>query len=295
MARLRTDHATLVDLDTTTPPGPWRARLERTLGSAPAGGRVVFNVVSQDYLDATGSGSASRGPGAGPAAGADELAGFASDAGLAIAALVPYGALLGHPTGGESLLAPLDLTYRWRRSVSWLARDDDLLRLVRFLEEHLVSKLPAAFAPYLMVALDRPGTGSDDSLGRRRAASPPATALADRVLGLGLDPAVIGRELDPLLVGLKPRLLLFSLLDHLSSRWPEVDGAAWLTPVRAEQYDRWRRANRTNQDVTRLARQWSDGVPERVLHGADATLAVDYRLIRLVMEDYLHLFDEAAP
>ncbi|MDQ7991051.1 MAG: hypothetical protein AAGC63_00090 [Propionicimonas sp.] len=294
VARLATRSGDVTLLDTDAAPGDWRRRVRPALQRLGPDARLVFNALSKDYLDLTEPGPAGRRGRA--ALGVAELARFATAAQTTVEAVVPYGALLGHPFGGRSLLAPLDRTHRWRRGVSWLARDDGRADLAAFLEQRVVQALPPGVAPYVMVVLARhadPAGNAGFAERHRLALSGSGAADLVELVRAQVGPAgSLEGDLDRLLTPLKARVFAFELLDQLSSRWPAFDPDGLLTPARSGEFARWRRAKAADGEATRLAREWSDGCRERVLHATDLTLSLDYGLVRAILEQYYDLYEE---
>lgn len=287
----------LVAIDQTPAPGDWRRRIRPLLRRLRPDARLVFNALSQDYLDLTAAAApATRGRARRASLSVSELTGFATASRLAVGAVRPYGALLGHPFGGRSPLAPLDGSHRWRRGLSWLARDEGLAELLRFLEQRVVPGLPAGAAPYVMVVVERrvdpDGNAAVADHHRRVLDGLTAASLAELARAQAGPGETLAGRLDPLLAPLRARVFAFELLDQLTATWPALDPSALLSPARAEQYSHWRLANQVDREATRLAREWSDGCPERVLDGTDLTVSLDYGLVRGILEQYFDLYEE---
>ncbi|SDC00505.1 hypothetical protein [Nocardioides lianchengensis] len=194
-----------------------------------------------------------------------DLEAHAAGAGLALSRAVPYGVLLG---GGDSVLAPLDRTHRWRRVLSWLPYDPRLLDLAVTLDGVLGAALPDATAPRRLVILDPVGT--------------PAPDVPD-------DPGPA--DLDPLLTTSRTRYLCFAVVAQLAQRLASLEIASVLPPQRAEEYDAWQAAHAVDDQVTRILGAWSTGCARRMRHGADVTLASDYPLARQLLEQHYRVFD----
>ena len=270
------DVEVLLDSDPST---PWADRVRPRAEALQDGHRLAFNVLSQEYLDATSPGAAAL-----SAASVADLLEFANTTGLTPVCVVGYGFLLGHPLGGESLLSPADTTLRWRRSLSWLRRDEALAEFASRLDLEVVGRLPASVAPCLMVVLSRGGEPN------HAAKLPPAGRVGAAVAELPI--GELSAAFDALLEPLKTRQFGFTLFEQLATRHPELGAQRLLSPLRTQQWEHWVAAGRIDRDVTRIARQWSEGAQGRYRHGTDVTLSVDYVVVRRLLEDYLGWFKE---
>lgn len=212
--------------------------------------------------------------GVGPEVSVDEVVAHAGRKRFTVVDLVPYGGLAG------GVLAPRDHPHRWRRVTSWLGEDEQLTALATVLEERWVPTLSPSMAAYCLVVADRrPG----------RHGGPPArpvpSALPPRDEQLVLD-------IEALSTRALARYFLFLVVDAVAARVPHVDPAFLLTPRRRDEYAAWHEIQQIDEDVTTLARQWSAACADRLRDGLDVTVAVDYELVRQLLEQHHGRFEE---
>lgn len=125
------------------------------------GGRLIFDVHSLDNMRAALGREVSEDELKDVASGnymlrvaTEDLLAACTEQGLALVALVPYGAFLG---GGNRnyLLGELEDRFYWRRFLSWVAKDKALFDFALFLEQRLVSRLSPMVSGRFMVVLEK--------------------------------------------------------------------------------------------------------------------------------------------
>lgn len=212
----------------------------------------------------------------GPAVPVDDVVLHIGRKGLAVTDVVPYGGLAG------GVLTPQDRPYRWQRVLSWLGEDAQLTALATTLEERWVSQLHPAMAVYRFVVAER---RSDSDRDRWQPPAPDTVPEPDERLAL---------EVESLSTRASSRYFLFLVTDAVAARMPGFDPATLLTPRRLEEYAGWHNVQRIDEEVTALARDWSGACVERWRDGLDVTVAVDYELVRQLLEQHHGRFPEIA-
>jgi hypothetical protein len=212
--------------------------------------------------------------GVGPDVSVDEVVAHASRKGFTVVDLVPYGGLAG------GVLTPGDHPHRWRRVTSWLGVDEQLTALATALEERWIPTLHPSMAAYcLLVADRRPGRDGGDP----------------RHPGPGVLPSrddQLVRDIEALTTRSLARYFLFLVVDAVAARVPHFDPAVLLTPRRRDEYAAWHEVQQIDEDVTALARQWSAACADRWRDGLDVSVAVDYDLVRELLEQHYGRFEE---
>jgi len=241
------------------------------------GGRLVFDIYSLDHIEAV---MAQRGPGLEPLlpsqAALDpatfnmrvrvaELAEFARDQGITLAAVHPYCGTLG----GDSNYWMREGWAKgriWERMKSWIAEDDHLFEFLAFLEQQGYARLNSKVSARFMVVFEKsPDSGATERVLAHQDAID--AALAEPVRLQALAP-YLGMPLDKWrgrfnshLDHPPNRLALFQLLSAGLVAGMQVDLADWLEPRHAPVFDRWILAFELDQQIYRLASTWYQAQP----------------------------------
>jgi SAM-dependent methyltransferase len=284
----------------------WQAVLAKWSQTLPPGGRIIFDIRSRDHHSAAPGEAATAEPGAWPAdasqmaVGGLEMAELASRLGFAVVDMVPYGALLGGTNSNLWWRERLEQRADWRRLLDWAPADRRLSDFILWLEEHVVQRLPTAATGRVMVVLEV----SADAAPRNARWRARQVALRDALAGapgaaqmlevLDVD-ARAQAELAGHLQHLRNRVLLYRLLDALSTRWP---GRGWLdaAPSQRALFGLWRRYERTDRRALEILRRWPQP-PFPVLDESGVPLAsgLDYGLFVSLMKNHFNTYPVSDP
>jgi len=286
----------------------WRESLLEWKRVVRAGGRMVFDIHSLDHVHAAYGSDESRWPAAlertqtqgdfthyMSRVSVGELVEFADGAGLTIVAAEPYGAFLGGGNVNWLSYAELDATHRWKRLLSWFARDQALFDLGNFLEDAIVRHLTPRVTGRMFVVLDnRP----DREANARFAASVAARdAAIDRRDFAALLPWLphtreqYAARIESLLKPLRNRRFFFGLFKTLMTRMPGFDLRGVVADEVLEQYIAWLEHEQIDERATRIARGWAEGAPFRIKDGIDVTIGAEYDLVKALLQNHFGIFD----
>ena len=290
----------------------WRESLLEWKRVMRPGGRLIFDIHSLDHATAACGTDKDQWPEAlrstdDPQSfnryvariGIAELVSFADAAGLTIAAVVPYGAFLGGGNTNWLLYEELESKQRWKRVLSWFARDQALFDLGLFLEEALISQLTPRVAGRMFVILDNAPDAQanaafaadiaarDEAIGRRDFA-----ALAQ---WLPLTPGALGAQFERLLRPLRCRHFFFLLYKTLVANLPDFDFHAALPAYVRQQLSVWIANERLDREAVAIARSWSAGCDFKIKHGVDVTIGVEYSLVAALLAKYFGVFGARPP
>jgi len=225
----------------------------------------------------------------------DEFVEFANGAGLAIVAAEPYGAFLGGGNINWLSYAELDATHRWKRLLSWFARDQALFDLGYFLEDAIVRHLTPRMTGRMFLVLDN---RSDVQANARFAAD---IAARDEALDqhdfAALQPWLphareqYAARLGVLLKPLRSRRFFFGLYKTLVARMPGFDLRGIIPPEVLEQFGTWLEHERIDRHATNIARGWAAGAPFRFKDGIDVSIGSEYDLVKALLEKHFGIFD----
>jgi SAM-dependent methyltransferase len=287
----------------------WREALLEWKRVVRPGGRIIFDIHTQDHAVAAYGADKSQWPDALRAtdeagkfglymsrASIAELVEFADAQGFAIETVVPYGAFLGGGNTNWLLYESLEQKASWKRTLSWFARDQGLFDLGLFIEEAIVAHLAPKVAGRMFVVLDN---RADPAANARFAADMAArnAALdsldfANLVQWLPLAPEAMSAELDKLLKPLRSRHLFFLLFQCLLTRFPNFEFRGAVSPQMLRELSTWLVSNALDQKSTEIARGWSAELADKFKAGTDVTVGAEYNLVRALLSRYFGIFSE---
>lgn len=285
----------------------WRESLLEWQRVVRPGGRMVFDIHSLDHAHAAYGADESRWPEAlkrtqskgdfmhyMSRVSVDELVEFANQAGLTIVAAEPYGAFLGGGNINWLSYDELDATQRWKRLLSWFARDQALFDLGYFLEDAIVRYLTPRVTGRMFVVLDN----SPDAQANARFAADVAArdAAIDKHDFAALQPWLphtceqYAARLGTLLKPLRSRRFFFGLLKTLMAHMPNFDLRGIVAPEVLDQFLAWLEHEGIDQRATGIARGWAAGAPFRFKEGVDISIGAEYDLVKALLEKHFGIF-----
>jgi hypothetical protein len=273
----------------------WRAAMQECLDALPAGGRLIVGLLSKDHLQAAGGGAIST-PGF-VAVSFEELCEFTGNANASIVAVEPCGTLYwdGVPNLWQSGSLAGD-THTWRRYLSWLDKDDDLLALGAFLHETLLAHLGTTASERYMAVIEKDGKNSGEEPVRVRALnslSPPLNHDALSAL-LPVPASEWASQLDRLAsANLRCRMYLYRMLSAL---WKYEDGVDWkslLSDGLTRDFANWREMELREERVMELVVSWHqlDIFREELTYqGMALGPGLEYQMFPILLGDYNLVF-----
>lgn len=302
---------TLLSLNVVVHFPHWRNLLDEWKRVVRPGGRIVFDVHSLDNYR-LGRGQAATETSLLQQAGqGGDFSGYvlrvavadmvaeADKRGLAVVAIVPYGAFLAGGNTNFLLENTLEKQWAWRRLLSWMASDKRFLELSLFLERELVAKLSSEVTGRYMVVLENRADPEGNRVWLERNAKlnhlMRSAATLDELLAFAGVPADAFRTaLDAHLEKSQRNFHFFySLGRELEKRgWGELpDG--FLNAVHNERWWRWRAEDRQDAEALAISREWFahpqiEGALLR--HGVSLGQAMEYFLMERVLTDYMGVF-----
>lgn len=281
----------------------WRAALEDWARAVKSGGRLVFDVHSQDHMNAV---AAHRG--CKPhelltpqqrddpnyfmlRLTAHDVAEAAEELDLSVVALIPYAAMLGGGNVNYWLRDARLWGYLGDRALSWMALDDRLFSFGTFIEQALVSRLSTHATGRFMIVLEkRPDTAATEAVLAYHAA---LAQIFEGGASMEQLRALIGTSVDGWAEELRGHLLypanrtllamMLSSPAALALR-PLVEELAG-SDAAAELFDANARA-RIDDDAYRFVKTWHRELIDPAhlqYNGVDLGPSLDYDLMRNVL------------
>lgn len=286
----------------------WRESLREWKRVVRPGGRMIFDIHSLDHVHAAYGTDESRWPAplkrtqnkgdfthCMSRVSVEELVEFANGAGLTIVAAEPYGAFLGGGNVNWLSYEALDATQRWKRLLSWFARDQALFDLGYFLEDAIVRHLTPRVTGRMFVVLDnRPDSEANARFAASVAARDAALDQRDFAALLPWLPHTrehYAAQFESLLKPLRSRRFFFGLFKALMTSTAGFDLRGVIAAEVLEQYVAWLEHERIDERATRIARGWAAGAPFRIKDGIDVAMGTEYELVKALLQKHFGIFD----
>lgn len=285
----------------------WRTSLLEWKRVVKPGGRLIFDIHSRDHVVAACGLDSDCWPQAlkrtedttdfayyMSRVSVDELHAFADEAGLSIAAVIPYGAFFGGGNVNWFIHNELESKNHWKRLLSWFSQDQSLLELGVFMEEFVISRLTPRVTGRMFVVLDN----KDDPV--HNASMVASIKSCDAAIENGdfnslrlhfsLTSEQFKAEFSQRLKPLRNRYFLYQLLCILSKRLPQIDLHYFLPNDVLDQFNSWSFNENVDLQVMELTRGWMEGADFRFKRGVDITLGSQYELARALLEKHFCIF-----
>lgn len=192
---------------------------------------------------------------------AKDLVRACDDAGLAIIEAVPYGAFLGFGNRNFLLSQSIENKNWWKRLISWMETDDDLLEFCFYLERNVIAKLPLESAGRMMVVLQKtPNIDNSQWLAHRESKRAETHASLSRgELPTCINPVVIesiGARLD----NPRCRHLYYQLLKPVMRLFPQLNWRQLAPSQYADIFSQWEKEERLDQQTQDILKNWTEAL-----------------------------------
>jgi len=233
-----------------------------------------------------------------------DLVAEASALGLSVRGIVPYGLVFMGVENNLWRLSTLAEGSGWDRMLSWLGMDPRLDAFVLFLERTVTARLTSRFTGSYMVVLERPEPGGAESTQETNAAwlardaalnaalAGPLTPEALAPFDLGWDAAwqdALNAHLDwP-----RNRVLFYWLWSGFWDFPGRLDLADYLAPRHAQTLEKWKRNWQMDHTVTQWLHRFIDApalADQFEWRDTDLRAGLEYELTRKVLYHHFKAF-----
>lgn len=270
------------------------------------GGRIIFDIHSLDHLEAAlPPEEAHRTAHAGEEAGghgaymshlrAGDLADWADAHGFTVAAIVPVGAFFGGPAYNQ-WLAPLESRFYWKRLLSWLGYDDQLLDFATFLEETLVAHLGSRATCRFFAILDKKADPAANKRWREKEARKNALLAGESIpldSGLPVGSADWENSLSRHLAAPRNRQMFYQLLQTLGKRAPQIKLLDWVPKAYADLFEDWLLQESIDEIGLTICRNWTSAssAGQALTHaGIPLAPGLEYTLMETLLTRHFGVF-----
>jgi len=243
-------------------------------------GRVIFDCLAlghfSDAIDVTlQSRSANKNIPDLAALSSESVNLLADDLNMKVAKVIPHG-VFDMDMPSQYWHERLEQKQWWKRFVSLLQIDDELLELAVFLELDLVGFLPPRVAPKLMIALDQSIESTQGNCwAQHDVLLPCVTQDIDfewlKTYCRCIDDAWRS-QLNALLKPLRNRVFFYHLFAEVRLLLPQLQITSFLDESIASQFARWDQQYETNSKVMAITKSWYDNHSTELLNEQDCEL-----------------------